>query len=373
MGTKYLSVLMIFLVTVLLAGCSTLAYKFKAPKRPDVAQKRLYDIDLELKKISGKEGSEKLRSKYLMEMGLIWEKVEKQDQDAIHYYRKAVTEDPANCDARICLAALLSRKTRSDESILEARRMLSSMGDCPEGTIVVFNRAKMDIISNDSQNLDNARNRLEELSTLNLGKSGVTRDEVINLLLFAYLKEGKFPAADERMKETPDVKLIPRLEALMLIGNLEMEKLKRFQTQPSVAEFLLRGNPSDYFPLTKVERLILASNEEVGTTMPEENDSVDITGIERKLQRINIREDKRLLDLQLEKRQEKIAEIKTDLKQLKNAKIYLLTSEFHHYLSGTPKADDAYQQYIAADQDLRKSILQLSEILQDIMAVGNPE
>lgn len=374
MKTKH-SLLMIFLFlsTVLLGGCSTLAYKFKAPKRPDVAQKRLCDIDWELKKISGHKDSAKLRSKYYMEMGLIWEKVEKQDQDAIHYYQKAVSEDPGNCDARICLAAVLSRKTRSDESISEARRMVSSMGDCPEGTIVVFNRAKMDIISKDSQNLNNARNCLEELSTLNLGNSGVTQNEIINLLLFAYLKEGNFPAADERMKETPAVKLIPRLEALMLIGNLEMEKLRQLQSQPSVVEFLLKGNPSDYFPLTKIERLILASNEEVGTTMPDESDSGDITSIERKLQRINLREDKRLLDFQLEKRQKKIAVIKTNLKQLKHAKIYLLRSELKHYLSGTLKADHAYQQYIAADQNLRKSILELSEILQDIMAVGNPE
>jgi hypothetical protein len=347
------------------------AYNWTTPEGPDYAANRIADIKEAVRGIE----NERIKSLYWMEAGLIYEKILKMDQDSIYCYEQSVKADPGNCDAQLLLSAVLSRARRDEASVKAAQQILESMKDCGEGTLLVFNRAKLDIVTGDAQAVNRGRKELERLSTYNLGQSGVRNDEIINLLIYSYLKEKNFSAASKRFGESPNEKIIPKLGALMYMGNLEFDKLSGFTPaeKGEIKEFLLGGDRSAYFAPTAMERLVLTSPEQVGTLEKAPEPPEGMTKFERDIFTDTWGRDKELIDLRLEERSQKIAEIKKAQKALKEAKEYLMTTELDHYLLGKPRPGDAYQKYVKAHTSLRRAILSLSEPLQKILSTGDPK
>ena len=370
----------LFVSVMLFSGCAekkavivttTPAYNWTRPDGPNYAKGRIADIREKVKEIS----NDRVKSLYWMEAGLIYEKVLKMDEDSLYCYEQAVESDPANCDARMLLSSVLSRKRRVEKSVIEAQGILKSMKDCGKGTVLTFNQAKLEILTGDPQAVKRGREKLEGLSTYNLGQSGVTKEEIINLLIYSYLKAKDFKAAAKRFEESPGIKIIPKLGVLMYMGNLDFDRMKSFNAEEKgrIKKFLLKGDPSDYFPPTTMENLVLASPEKEGTRDQAPDPSEGMTKFEREIYIDTWGEDKKLMDFWLEKRTEQVEKIKKAQGNLKEAKIYLLTTELNHYLLGTPRPGDAYQNYVKAHTTLRNTILSLSEPLQKILSTGNPK
>jgi hypothetical protein len=369
MKTFFKITLSVIVLMMSLVSCVSKNYNPEISESPDAPRERLYQIESEMAELRGNAGYERLRSNYRMEQGMIYEMVLHQDQDSIDFYRKAIKEDPSNCDAQILLASVLSRKVRSERAVNESGDVLSDMIHCGNGTLLLFNRAKWSILSDSSDDAQ-GREYLEELSTLNLGESGVKRSEIFNLLLYSHLKEGDFNTASQKME--PDVELMPELEALMYIGGMEFDRLSKFKNQPEALDFISEGEPSDYLEEIELEKLISENIDTVEAVMPEVKYDDSITSVENTINRINLQGDVKLLKIYLEDRKNKLAEIRQNMNELRISRAQLLDSELRHFLTGKEKSENTYQNHVIAYQNLKRSTLELGEVLQDVLSVGEP-
>jgi len=276
-------------------------------------------------------------SLYLMEMGMIEDFVFERTLESEVLYEEAVNKNPANCDARLLLTAKYSEQAskRNPEKIYKGLKVITE-SVCPKSTLTNFYKAKLNIFEGDDTALTAARKDLEELYVSRLGDTGITKKDILSLIIYGYLKEQNFREAKIRFEEAGNAEILPQVKALMLIGNHDFNKLKELKNNKAVQEFLVRDLDKTMNPPSSIEKVFLKTEVDLkpDETKPEEtkNDEYGETKLERDVAAIIDSSDKDLVKRFLDKRNNNVINLKEKLNRLQKMKTSYLKAAINNAL-----------------------------------------
>lgn len=370
-----LLIILVIAVAAVGTACMTsrrCVYRFDDPSGAQPARARLSEIETALSSCRSSDCPESC-AKYELEAGLTWEKILEQDLEAVQHYRAAMRQVGDNCDARLLLASVLSKMTRDPASVSEAARLVAGETEgCGSGTVATFFRARSRIFSAEAGEIAQGRRELERLASVNLGESGVTQEDVHNVLLYTYLAEADFAAAARRMGESPEVSLQPKLAALMYIGLGRSTELGEIglDGRAEVRTFLLEALDG-YRPEPEIERVVSDAADRFGAVeaIPWdrlEAEWVDETPWQTGVQKVIVEDEYERFKAALETRSQTIAGIRTELARLQEAEIDLLRKEIESALGSEAGAGNAVDSYRLSYERLAGKLEDLADSVRDI-------